>query len=78
MMLSFHLSTFVCDDYDLLYCCDSIPLLCFAYVCMHYDLFTVVRPQSVMFESCVTLVFRNSVLTCADSVRDAYACVILV
>ena len=26
------------------------------HACMHYDLFIAVRPQSVVFESCVTLV----------------------
>ena len=48
----------------------------FLHACMHYDLFIVVRPQSVVFESGVTLVFRNKVhvVTCADFVRDACVC----
>ena len=46
----------------------------FLHACMHYDLLIVVRPQSVVFESCMTLVFRNYVVTCADSVRDACMC----
>ena len=47
----------------------------FFHACMHYDLFVVVRPQSVMFESCVTRVPQLvPVVTCADSVRDACVC----
>ena len=36
----------------------------FLHACMHYDLFIVVRPQSVVFESCVTRVPQISSCVC--------------
>ena len=44
----------------------------FLHACKHYDLFSVVLQQSVVFESCVTRAAQQ--VTCADSVCDACVC----